>query len=173
MYKRQSVAHAVLAVVAESEDRSDDAADHARTAISTLDGLTCILHYVDVLWAAGRVLIGQKAAEAEGLIQQVAQGLGYVSMNMTDPDIKTKWFSVASHRELAGMVGFEFSEGFGPVTSDVELDARELEVLRDLTSGSGDDAARPDEISQLLGKLEVESETEAIEYAIRAGVTWQ
>ena len=126
-----------------------------------------------MLWAAGRVLIGQKAAEAEGLIQQVAQGLGYVSMNMTDPDIKTKWFSVASHRELAGMVGFEFSEGFGPVTSDVELDARELEVLRDLTSGSGDDAARPDEISQLLGKLEVESETEAIEYAIRAGVTWQ
>ena len=36
----EAVAHAVLAVVAEAEDRPSDAADESRIALSTLDGLT-------------------------------------------------------------------------------------------------------------------------------------
>ncbi len=142
-------------------------------ALSTLDGLTHVLHFVNVMWAAGRVLIGQQAPEAGALMQQVAQGLGFVSMNIVDPDIKAKWFAVDSHRELAGLVGFELSEAFEGFGEPVELAARELEVLRDLTSGSNDGSATPDEISSLLQKLGVESETKAIEYAIKTGVTWQ
>lgn len=168
----ESVAHGVLAMAADFEGRTEEAAEEARTALSTLDGLTHVLHYVDVLWAAGRVLIGQKAPEAEPLKQQVAQGLGYVSMNMLDPDIKTKWFAVDSHRELASLVGFELSEGFAGGEA-IELAPRELEVLRDLASGSNDGSATQDEISGLLSKLGVDSATEAIGYAIRAGVTWQ
>lgn len=167
------VAHAVLAVVDESEGRAEEAADHARTALSTLDGLTHILHFVNVLWAAGRVLIGQQAPEAGALIQQVAQGLGFVSMNIVDGDIRAKWFAVEFHRELAVLVGFQLSDAFGSDGETVDLAARELEVLRDLTSGSDEQSATSDEISSLLEKLGVESETEAIEYAIKADVTWK
>lgn len=167
------VAYAVLAIVADSEGRPEEAADQARIALATLDGLTHILHFVDVMWAAGRVLIGQGAPEAEALVQQVAQGLGFASMNIVDRDIKAKWFAMDSHRELAGLVGFELSESFEGFEEPVDLADRELEVLRDLTSGSNDGSSTEDEISKLLEKLGVESQTEAIEYAIKAGVTWQ
>lgn len=167
------VANAVLAVVASEEGRADEAADLARTALSTLDGLTHVRHYVDVLWLAGRVLVGQGAPEAEGLIQQIAQGLGYLSMNIVDRNIKSRWFDVASHRELAALVGFELGEDFQTDGDVVELGDRELEVLRDLASGSRDGGVTDDEIARLLSALDVDSETQAIEYAIKAGITWQ
>jgi hypothetical protein len=166
------VAHAVLAVVAEAEDRQEDAADEARLALSTLDGLSHILHFLNVLWATGRVLIGQQAPEAEALTHQIAQGLGYLSMTMTDPEIKTKWFAVDAHRELAQLVGFEISD-FSAGDGAIDLAGPEVELLRAITSGAADHGATDDEISTLLSKLGVASETEAIEYAIKAGVTWQ
>lgn len=168
-----SVAHGVLALVAQAEGSAEDAADEARTAISTLDGLTHILHYIDVLWAAGRVLIGQQAAEAKELAQQIAQVLGYLSMNMVDPEIKARWFGVDAHRELAALAGFELGDGFGGGAGAIELADREMAVLRELTSGNSDGNATKDEISELLSTLGVGTETEAIEYAIKAGVTWQ
>ena len=168
----EAVAHAVLAVVAEAEDRPSDAADESRIALSTLDGLTHILHFVNVLWAAGRVLIRQQAPEADALAHQIAQGLGYLSMNMIDPEIKTKWFAVDAHRELAQLVGLEISE-FSSGDGAVGLADPEVALLRAITSGSVDHGATEDEVSALLSKLGVASETEAIEYAIKAGVTWQ
>ncbi|HSJ71437.1 MAG TPA: AAA family ATPase, partial [Acidimicrobiia bacterium] len=166
------VAHAVLAVVADAENRPEDAADESRIALSTLDGLTHVLHFVNVLWAAGRVLIRQQAPEAEGLAYQIAQGLGYLSMNMINPEIRAKWFNVDAHRELAQLVGFEVS-GFSSGDGAVGLADPEVALLRAITSGSIDHGATEDEVSALLSKLGVASETEAIEYAIKAGVTWQ
>jgi hypothetical protein len=168
----ESVAHSVLAVVADKEDRPEDAANESRIALSTLDGITHVLHFLNVLWATGRVLIRQKAPEAEDLAFQIAQGLGYLSMTMTNPDIKAKWFAVDSHHELAKLVGFEISD-FGSDHGTSELEGSELEVLRAITSGSAQNRATADDVAALLTKLGVASETEAIEYAIKAGVSWQ
>lgn len=168
-----SVAHAVLAVVADAEDRSDDAEEEARIALSTLDGLTHLLHFVDVLWAAGRVLIGHQTPEAGPLAQQVAQGLGYLSMNMVDPATRAKWFDVTTHRELAQLAGFELSEDLGSTDELAELDDKELALLREVTSGSHETEKDEKQVSELLAKLGVESETQAIEYAIKAGIQWR
>ena len=62
-----------------------------------------------MLWAAGRALIRQQAPEADALAHQIAQGLGYLSMNMIDPESRRSglpWM----HIELAQLVGFEISE---------------------------------------------------------------
>jgi class 3 adenylate cyclase len=166
-----SVAHAVLAVVAEADGRSADAAEEARIALTTLDGLTHVLHFLDVLWAAGRVLIAQGAPEAPAMSQQIAEGLGYLSMTMTDRDIRAKWFAMDAHRELAQLVGFELSDLHEVVGGELEDD--EVELLRAITGGSARDDASKDAISNLLSKIGVASETEAIEYAIKAGVTWE
>ena len=125
-----------------------------------------------MLWAAGRVLITQRAPEAEGLAYQIAQGLGYLSMTMVNPEIRAKWFAVDAHRELAELAGFEVS-AFGSSDTAVGLADQEVALLRAITSGSVDHRATEDEVSALLTKLGVASETEAIEYAIKAGVTWQ
>ena len=46
----------------------------------------------------------------------------------------------------------------------------DLALLRELASGSSD---RSPEVDDLLARLGVATENEAIEYAIKAGVTWQ
>lgn len=169
----ESVAHAVRAMVAEEEGRHEDAADEARTALTTLDGLTHILHFIDVLWAAGRVLVAQEAPETEALRHQIAQGLGYLSMNMTNPQIRERWFGMGTHAELAALAGFEPIEGLGGQGAPTDLTDTEMELLREITSGSEERDAGEEEVTALLAKLGVASETQAIEYAIKAGITWQ
>jgi hypothetical protein len=169
----ESVAHSVMAVVADQENRPEDAADEARIALSTLDGLTHILHFINVLWAAGRVLVGQQAPETEALTHQIAQGLGYLSMNMTNPEIRARWFGVETHRELTELAGFEITDQMAGVGATVDLADNEMELLREITSGSEDTGANEGDIEALLSKLGVSTETEAIEYAIKAGITWQ
>lgn len=168
-----SVAHAVLGVVADADDRPEQAEEEARIALSTLDGMTHILHFVNVLWAAGRVLIGHQAPEAQGMAQQIAQGLGYLSMNINDPEIRSKWFGVEAHRELAQLAGFELPEYLGSGPEPAELGEHELALLREITSGTYETPHDQKEVTDLLSKLGVDSETEAIEYAIKAGIRWR
>jgi hypothetical protein len=51
------------------------------------------------------------------------------------------------------------------------LTEADLALLRELASGSA--AARSPAVDELLARLGVASENEAIHYAIKAGVTWQ
>ena len=149
------------------------AANEARIALTSFDPLTHVPHFVDVLWVAGRVLVAQQEPEAEALVEQIAQGLGYLSMSMTNPDTKTRWFSVHSHKELAQIAGFDLSAGFGGDQVATGLEDAELELLRLIASGSGDGPVSDAAVSALLAKLGVASQTEAIEYAIKAGITWR
>jgi hypothetical protein len=126
-----------------------------------------------VLWAAGRVLIRQEAPEAAELAAQIAQGLGYLSMNMSDPKIRQNWFDVSAHSELAKLAGFEAGEGFAGDSVTVELSDEEMRTLRSITSGVDDPLVATSEVDDLLTMLGVGSETEAIQYAIKAGITWQ
>lgn len=169
----EGVAHGVLAVVADIEGQSDTAAEEARIALSLLHDPTHILHFIDVLWAAGRVLIRSEEPEAEELRKQIAQGLGFLSMGIIDPTLKQKWFELGPHRELAELVGFELSDAFGSPDAGVDLADDEVELLREITSGSSERTATEAEVAGLLSRLGVGSETEAIEYAIKAGVSWQ
>jgi class 3 adenylate cyclase/tetratricopeptide (TPR) repeat protein len=167
------MAHAVLALAAQVDGRVEEAANEARIALTSFDPLTHVPHFVDVLWVAGRVLVAQQEPEAEALVEQIAQGLGYLSMSMTNPDTKTRWFSVHSHKELAQIAGFDLSAGFGGDQVAAGLEDAELELLRLIASGSGDGPVSDAAVSALLAKLGVASQTEAIEYAIKAGITWR
>jgi tetratricopeptide (TPR) repeat protein len=169
-------AHAALALVAEAEAESETAAVEARAALD-FDGETFLTQYLHVLWVAGRVLIVGDAPEAAALSAEILAGLGFVNTLIADPDLKAKWFGLPTHRELAAIVGFDPSEESQPEDS-VELGQDELALLRDLASGAvgGDRVGGPpgsSEVEELLAKLGVASETEAIEYAIKTGVTWQ
>ncbi len=164
-----AMAHAVRALA----DQTGDGADEARTALTSLDGYTHIPQLVDVLWVAGKVLIAHDAPESAALKEQIIQAIGYLSLGMTSPETRAKWFSVPSNRELATIVGFDTAAGLdggGPTT---DLEQAELDVLRHITSGSEDGQTQDSAVVALLDKLGVGSRTEAIEYAIKAGVTWQ
>ncbi|HLF61448.1 MAG TPA: AAA family ATPase [Acidimicrobiia bacterium] len=166
----EAVSHAALAVVAQAEGDPATAADEGRAALD-IDGETYLTWYLPILWAAARTLIAPGEPEAAALSAQIQAGLSYINMSITDPEIKTGWFGVPTHRELAEMVGFDPSQAWQPDEIEgIDLNDKELELLGDLASGG---QTGSDDVSQLLAKLGVASEAEAIGYAIKAGVTWQ
>lgn len=176
----EAVAHAALAVIAQAQGDDTTAADNARLALEFDEGETFIDDYINILWAAARVLISQGAPEAAALTAEILGGFGFVSMSISAAEVKARWFNVPPRRELAELVGFDLSQAWqSEGAGEVQLSDEELDVLRAMASGSvlagggSIRTARTPDVERLLEKLGVESETEAIEYAIKAGVTWQ
>jgi hypothetical protein len=167
----EAEAHAALALVAQAEGDLGTAAVEARACLD-LDGETFLEHYVHSLWAAGRILIVNGEPEAPALSAEIIAAFGFVDMSISDPDLKARWFALPPIRELAEIVGFEWS---APEESDsIELDTVELGLLRDMASGSLEAReSASDEVDVLLSKLGVGSQAEALEFAIKTGVTWQ
>jgi tetratricopeptide (TPR) repeat protein len=164
------LAHATLALVAQAEGDTATAADEARNALD-IEGETYLVYFVPILWVAARVLIAGDEPEAASLSAQIIAGLSYLGMSLGDAELRAKWFANPVVAEASRIVGFdpadslEADQAGGPALTEDDL-----ELLRDLASGS--DVDRP-EVGTLLSKLGVETENEAIQYAIKAGVTWR
>jgi class 3 adenylate cyclase len=164
----EAEASAALAVVDLAEGNEEAAAEHARAALD-IDGDTFLTQFINVLWAAGRVLIASGQPEAAALSAEILGGFAYIGMTITDPVIKARWFDVPRHKELAQIVGFDPSQAFEDVAG-ADLTEEERGLLGQLASGT---QLASDQLSGLLAKLGVETESEAIEFAIKAGVTWR
>jgi hypothetical protein len=165
----ESEAHAALALVAQATGDLKTAAVEARACLQ-LDGETFLEQYLHALWAAGRILIVNNEPEAASLSAEVIAALGFVDMSISDPDFKLRWFALPMVRELAEIVGYESSTA--EESESTELTDEDLVLLRDMASGS---LAPPETggVDVLLAKLGVASQAEALEYAIKAGVSWQ
>ena len=166
----EAEAHAALALVAQADGDNQTAAAEARACLD-LDGETFLEQYGHSLWAAGRILIVNNEPEAPALSAEIIAVFGFVDMSISDPDFKSRWFALPPVRELAEIVGYQSS---APEESESQiLDENDLALLREMASGSSAQESGPDEIDVLLEKLGVGSPAEALEYAIKAGVTWQ
>jgi predicted ATPase/class 3 adenylate cyclase len=166
----EPMAHAALALVAEAEGDAAKAADEARSALD-FDGETFLGSFVPILWVAARILIAGDQPEAASLSAQIIAGLSYLGMSLGDESLKEKWFASPLIAETARIVGFDPAESLAAdEATGPTLTEDDLALLRELASGSG--GGRP-EVGSLLFKLGVETENEAIQYAIKAGVTWR
>jgi class 3 adenylate cyclase/tetratricopeptide (TPR) repeat protein len=166
-----ALAHATLALVAEAEGDPTTAADEARNALD-FDGETYLIYFVPILWVAARILIVGDQPEAASLSAQIIAGISYLGMSLGDAELRDKWFATPLIAEVSRIVGFDPAESLS--TSEdggPELTEADLALLRELASGSA--AARSPAVDELLARLGVASENEAIHYAIKAGVTWQ
>jgi hypothetical protein len=166
----EAESHAALALVAQAEGDMATAASEARACLD-IDGESFLAQYLHVMWAAGRILIVNGEPEAASLSAEILAGFGFVEMAIPDPVLKAKWFALPPIRELVEIVGFEPSETW--VSGGVQLGDDELGLLRELASGTVGTDGGADRVDELLAKLGVASESEAIEYAIKAGVAWQ
>ncbi|HET9258854.1 MAG TPA: AAA family ATPase [Acidimicrobiia bacterium] len=168
------LAHAALALVAEAAGDLETAAEEARNS-RNFHGETHLLYLVPILWVGARTLIRTGQPEAAGLTEEILGGLTYVTMSMADPTVRDKWFASQIKHEMAEIVGFDPSQVDQIAGDEIEFTEEDLELLRAVTSGtapaSGGDAPNP--VDDLLTKLGVASPGEAIEYAIKSGVTWQ
>ncbi|HEY7703981.1 MAG TPA: AAA family ATPase [Acidimicrobiia bacterium] len=173
----EAVAHAALALSAELEGDAATAAEETRAALD-IEGDTHLRYYVPILWTAARTLIATGEPEAAGLSAEIIGGLSYLAMSIGDAEIREKWFANPMHRQVSEIVGFNPSGAFDGELASTELTTEDLGLLRELAAGSvgaraAQTATDSGRMSELLTKLGVHNENEAIEYAIRAGVTWQ
>ncbi|HET9204107.1 MAG TPA: AAA family ATPase [Acidimicrobiia bacterium] len=169
----EALTHAALALVAEAKGDEATAADEARKSLD-IDGETHLLYFVPILWVAARNLIASGQPEAASLSAQIIGGLSYLSMSMTDPELREKWFATPVVHEVAEIVGFDPATSLAADDDEPYLSEEELSMLRELASGSVAERS-PDspEVGVLLAKLGVETANEAIQYAIKTGVTWR
>jgi tetratricopeptide (TPR) repeat protein len=168
-----ALAHAALSLAAGDEGDTATAAEEARSALD-IDGETHLLYFVAILWAAARALILGDQPEAASLSAEIIGGMYYLSMSMSDPEIRAKWFSNPIHAQLAEIVGFDLATLESPEGEHEPLDDDESDLLRALASGSvGAGSEAPTRVGYLLAKLGVDTENEAIQYAIKSGVAWR
>ncbi|HJQ77567.1 MAG TPA: AAA family ATPase, partial [Acidimicrobiia bacterium] len=169
-----ALAHVALALVAEAQGDKDTAAEEARNA-RDFHGETHLLYFIPVLWVGARTLIRGGQAEAPDLTQEILGLLSYLSSSIADPALRDKWLAQPIQHELAEIVGLDPAQLGGPSGDGIEFTDEDLELLRAVTSGTAGpktgEGINP--VEDLLTKLGVATENEAIEYAIRAGVTWQ
>jgi hypothetical protein len=163
-------AHAALGLAAMAEGDQVTAADEARAALD-IEGETHVLYFAQSLWTAARLLVATGEPEGPALAEEIGMILSFVAMSFSDPEMRQKWFSMPMARDLAEIVGFDPNAAQAPTEEGLELTEADLALLRDMASGTA--ASRPGDVDDLLGKLGVESEHEAIQYAIKAGVSWQ
>ena len=165
-----ALAHAALALVAEAEGDATTAADEARNALD-FDGETYLIYFVPILWVAARILIVGDQPEAASLSAQIIAGISYLGMSLGDAELRDKWFATPVVAEVSRIVGFDPAESLATdEEGGPELTEADLALLRELASGSSD---RSPDVDDLLARLGVATENEAIQYAIKAGVTWQ
>jgi hypothetical protein len=173
----ESAAHAALSLAAGLEGNVSLAANEARESLD-VEGETHLLYYVPILWAAAKALIVTGQEEAASLSAEILGGLAFLASSMSESESKTKWFESPVIRELSEIVGFDPTSGESGEGTP-ELTEADLDLLRELASGVvGARAGKSgqgdsDRVVSLLTKLGVETENEAIQYAIRSGVTWQ
>ncbi|HEU4320621.1 MAG TPA: AAA family ATPase [Acidimicrobiia bacterium] len=168
------LAHATLALVAEAKGDIETAAEEVRNSRG-FHGESHLLYLVPILWVGARILIRNDQPEAAGLTEEILGGLTYLSSSIADPELRDRWFSNPMRRETAEIVGFDPALVGEVEDVQVEFTKEDLELLRAVTAGSAPQSGgdRPGPVDELLAKLGVSSESEAIEYAIKAGVTWQ
>jgi hypothetical protein len=161
--------HAALALAAQLEGDDGVAADEARAALD-IEAETHVLYLIPIMWTAARTLVAKGEPEGAGLAAEMIGYLSFISMSMGDTDLRRAWFANPMVSDMSSIVGFEPDSVSAPPADGLTLTPEEQAVLRDLAEGG---VSEPSLVDDLLTKLGVETPNQAIEYAIRSGVSWQ
>lgn len=177
----EAQAWGVIALAQHLTGSSDQAADSVRNALSLLEPRFNPAEYLDVLWMAARILLDQKAPEAEDLMREIREELSYIDESASDEEVISAWFEVPVHRELAEMSGYLHEEEPSTRPLPDSLESQDIEILKLLGTGDSDeeiarrigsdDETVRSRVESIIDSLGVSDRTEATRYAVKAGIT--
>ena len=98
-------ASAALARAALARGRTDEAAEHARSALGDLEGAMHEDLELDVAVAVANVLISSGAPEWEAVRPYLQLTLAMIAQRTMDEDVRVRWFRGPIGRELTRLVG--------------------------------------------------------------------
>jgi DNA-binding NarL/FixJ family response regulator/tetratricopeptide (TPR) repeat protein len=171
-------AHAALATVALARGRSDDAAEHARSALGLLQSAMHEDANLDVVVPAADVLIASGAPEAESARAHLRLTLAMVVQRTLDEEIRVKWLRGPVGSELTRLAGPSASEpAEGHVASDGGADdgllqrliqgKTNVEIASELGIGEDELTRR---LGELFARIGASSRAEATAFAFNQRV---
>ena len=177
----EAEAWAATALVRLTRGEADAAADAARSSLAAIEPRFTRAPYLDVIWVAGRVLIGQQAPEAQDLRNEILEDLFMIDKSTVDPEIKSRFFALPRISELAELCGFAgFQIELPAPWLEAGLDESEMMILQQLVTGKSDaeiastidvtEANVGEQLDVIFAKLGVSNRTAAKEYALTGGI---
>ncbi|MDP9231857.1 MAG: AAA family ATPase [Actinomycetota bacterium] len=169
-------ASAALARAALARGRTDEAAEHARSALGDLEGAMHEDLELDVAVAVANVLISSGAPEWETVRPSLQLTLAMIAQRTVDEDVRVRWFRSPIGRELTRLVGpIEPTIGNGdePEGADAVLlksliqGMTNREIAEEL--GIGEQAVTR-RLAELYARIGASSRAEATAFAFRERV---
>jgi DNA-binding CsgD family transcriptional regulator len=169
-------ADAALARVALAHGRSEEAADHARSAMASLGSAMHEDRHLDVVLPVADTFLATGAPEWEQARQHVQRALAMIAQRTMDEDARVRW--------LRGPLGREMTRLAGPIgavpTSEGQPEGSDTALLRSLVQGKTnreiaeemgiDEQAVTRRLGELFAKIGASSRAEATAFAFQERV---
>jgi len=172
----KSISNRVLLLAALARGATEEAAEHARSA---LEELLSAMHEdleLDVSVAVANALIAAAAPEWETVRPSLELNLGMIAQRTTDEEVRVRWFRGPIGRELTRLVGPTGDARAGVVEPE-DPDAALLKSLihgqtnREIAEELGiDETALTRRLAELYARIGASSRAEATAFAFRERV---
>jgi tetratricopeptide (TPR) repeat protein/DNA-binding CsgD family transcriptional regulator len=177
-------ADAALAQVELSRGRTEEAADHARAAMASLQSGMHEDRYLDVVVPVANALMASGAPEWEAMRSQLRLTLAMIAQRTIDEDVRVRWFRGPTGREMTRLAGpiekaSVVADGNGHAEGDGAED-QDAQLLRSLVQGETnreiaeeigiDEQAVTRRLGELFARIGASSRAEATALAFRQRV---
>jgi len=175
-------ADAALAQVEHSRGRTEEAADHARAAMASLQSGMHEDRYLDVVVPVANVLMASGGPEWEAMQSQLRLTLAMIAQRTMDEGVRVRWFRGPIGREMTRLAGpidnVSAADDDGPAEGDTE--DQDAQLLRSLVQGKTnreiaeeigiDEQAVTRRLGELFARIGASSRAEATALAFRQRV---
>ncbi len=132
-------ADAALAQVELSRGRTEEAAEHARAAMASLESGMHEDRYLDVVLPVANALMESEAPEWEAMQSQLRLTLAMIAQRTMDEDVRVRWFRGPTGREMTRLAGpiedaSIVADGTGPREGG-GAEEEDAQLLRSLVQG--------------------------------------
>jgi tetratricopeptide (TPR) repeat protein/DNA-binding CsgD family transcriptional regulator len=173
-------ADAALARVALARGRPEEAAEHARSAMASLDSAKREDLHLDIVLPAADVLFATGAPEWESLRPFLQLSLAMIAQRTLDENVRVRWFRGPIGREMTRLSGPLESATAANATGGADLAGPDAELLRSLIQGRTnreiaeelgiDEQAVTRRLAELFATIGATSRAEATAFAFRQRV---
>jgi DNA-binding NarL/FixJ family response regulator len=174
-------ADAALARIELARGREQEAADHARAAMASLQSGMHEDRYLDVVLPVANALMVTDAPEWEAVRSHLRLALAMIAQRTMDEDVRVRWFRGPTGREMTRLAGpVEAVPAVPDGDGDGEETTRDAQLLRSLVQGKTnreiaaeigiDEQAVTRRLGELFARIGASSRAEATAFAFHEGV---
>lgn len=173
-------AHAALATVALARGRDEEAVEHARSAMGSLESAMHEDRYLDVVLPVANTFLATRAPDWEQVQQTLQLTLAMIAQRTLDEDVRVRWLLGPIGRELTRLAGPIGTVPVGPHGDGASAEGSDAALLQSLVQGKTnreiaeelgiDEQAVTRRLGQLFARIGASSRADATAFAFHERV---